>query len=211
MKIIDLSHAISTEMPVYPGTQSPEISQGSTFNVDGFLEQKITMVTHTGTHLDAPAHIIENGRTLDGFPTDYFYGRGICIRTGNITANTIGVKDLVPYESRIKGCDFVLLNTGWSRWWGDERYFEDYPVLSVEAAKWLGRFGLNGVGFDTISADPILAENWPVHNLFLGKDTIIIENLTNLEALPDTPFTFSCLPLKIVKADGSPVRAVAVL
>jgi arylformamidase len=212
MQVIDLSHPIAAEMPVYPGTLSPEISHGSTFNEDGFLEQKITMVTHTGTHLDAPAHIIENGRTLDRFPVDYFCGRGVCIPMGNTESNTIGLNDLVQHEHRIAaGCDFVLLNTGQSRWWGHQRYFEDYPTLSVDAAKWLARFPLKGFGVDAISVDPIFAENWPVHNIFLKKEIILIENLTNLKSLPDAPFIFSCLPLKITNADGSPVRAVAAL
>lgn len=211
MQIIDLSHPISRDMPVYPGTLPPAFSRGSTFNEDGFLEQKITMVTHTGTHLDAPAHIIENAKTLDQFPIDHFYGKGMVIRPGETIANTISEHDLRIHEERIKSCDFVLINTGWSRWWGDNRYFEDYPVLSLKAAHWLSRFKLKGIGIDAISADPFLAENWPVHNAFLKKEIIIIENLTNLESVADTPFFLSCLPLKIVGADGSPVRAVAVL
>ncbi len=107
----------------------------------------------------------------------------------------------------ITGCS--IDDTGWSQYWGTEQYFSDYPVLSLEAADWLSRFGLRGFGLDTISADEADSQDFPVHKAFLRNDMIIIENLTNLEKLPCSRFLFSCFPLNFEDADGSPVRAVA--
>ena len=105
--------------------------------------------------------------------------------------------------------EFILLQTGWSRHWGRKSYFSGYPVLSPEAAEWLSGFGFKGFGMDTMSVDPMDSERLPVHRAFLERETILIENLTNLAAVPCSPFLFSCFPLKLEEADGSPVRAVA--
>lgn len=90
-------------------------------------------------------------------------------------------------------------------------YFSDYHVLSLEAANWLTQFGLKGLGLDTISADEVEARDLAVHKIFLRNDTVIIENLANLGELPCNRFIFSCFPLNFENADGSPVRAVAII
>jgi len=104
-----------------------------------------------------------------------------------------------------------LIHTGWSLYWGTEKYFSNYPVLSLKAADWLSRFELKGFGLDTISADEADSQDFSVHKALLRNDTIIIENLTNLEKLPCSQFVFSCFPLNFEDADGSPVRAVAII
>ena len=111
----------------------------------------------------------------------------------------------------IRNSEFLLLHTGWSRFWGTKNYFAGYPVLSAEAALWLDSFELKGLGLDTISADEADSHDFPNHNILLGSDSIIIENLMNLDVLPGKHFMFSCFPLKIDQADGSPVRAVAII
>jgi kynurenine formamidase len=81
----------------------------------------------------------------------------------------------------------------------------------METAHWLSNFHLKGLGLDTISADSADTQDYPVHKAFLHKEIIIVENLTNLEDLPGEPVMFSCFPLYFTEADGSPVRAVAVI
>jgi kynurenine formamidase len=127
----------------------------------------------------------------------------------NFKAKTIGVEELVPHRDAIKKVEFLLLHTGWSRYWGSERYFNNYPVLSPEAANWLSSFGIKGFGLDTISADTVDSQDYQVHKALLQKNIIIIENLANLADLPCNQFEFSCFPLSFEDADGSPVRAVA--
>lgn len=209
MKLIDLTHVVSSDMPVYPGTEQPVFITGCSVEKDGFLEKIITMYSHTGTHVDAPAHLIENHKTLDLFPIDHFHGPALMLNFESLVSDLIDVTDLEPHSKDIKGVDFLLIHTGWSKYWGSEKYYSGYGVLSLEAAHWLTQFGLKGVGLDTISADPADTNDYRVHKALLQADIIIIENLNNLISLPHSNFYFSCLPIKFKKADGSPVRAVA--
>jgi len=210
-KIIDLTHPISEGMPVYPGTESPVLKPECTIEGIGFAEKKITMFSHTGTHMDAPAHLIKGAKTLDKFYVDHFYGKALLVDLRSLKGNVIGLSELEKYKDEIEDADFVLLYTGWSRYWGKPKYFEDYPVLYIDAAKWLAGFNLKGLGLDTISADKIDTVEYEVHRSFLGNDTVIIENLTNFDLLPGNQFTFSCFPMSFQDADGSPVRAVGIV
>ena len=211
MNIIDLSHPLSPHMPVYPGAEPPLLIDEHTIDDDGFREKKITMYSHTGTHMDAPAHMINGAKTLDQLPIDHFFGTACIVPVDAQENYSIGINALKPHQDVIQHSEFILLNTGWSRFWGSERYFHKYPVLSSKAASWLSNFSLKGIGSDTISPDKIGANDSPIHKLFLRRTIVIIENLTNLDIVPDTHFTFSCFPLKIEQADGSPVRAVAII
>ena len=210
-KIIDLTHPISSGMPVYPGTEPPVLKTECTIEDIGFLEKKITLVSHTGTHMDAPAHLIKDAKTLDKFPIEQFYGRALLLNLTNIEGCTIELQKLEPHKDVIGNVDFLLLHTGWSKYWGSDKYFLDYPVLSMEAAEWLGKFRLKGIGLDTISADKVDTEKFLIHKAFLENDTVIIENLTNLDTLSCNQFTFSCFPMSFEGADGSPVRAAAIV
>jgi kynurenine formamidase len=211
MKLIDLSHTISPEMPVYPGTEPPVFITECTIEDTGFLENKITLYSHTGTHIDAPAHLIKDAKTLNMLPITHFYGNAFLLNLAQTKNRTISIDDLYTHQKTIEAAEFLLIHTGWSRYWGSDKYFSDYPILSLEAADWLCGFGLKGIGFDTISADIEDTQDFPVHKAFLQQDTIIIENLTHLDKLPCDHVIFSCFPLKINEADGSPVRAVAIM
>ncbi len=209
MKIFDLSHTVSPDMPVYPGTEQPIFITGCSIDEIGFLEKKITMYSHTGTHVDAPAHLIKGAKTLDMLPIERFHGPALLLNFENDKSKTINVSSLESHRKEIEKINFLLIHTGWSKYWGEKKYFSDYAVLSIEAANWLSEFQLKGLGIDTISADASETDDYPVHKILLNKDTIIIENLTNLLSLPASTFNFSCFPIKFEEADGSPVRAVA--
>jgi len=209
-QVIDLSHPITQQMPVYPGTQSPKITPVNTLDHDGFLEHSITMVTHTGTHLDVPAHMIPAGRTLDSFGAEVFVDSAVVLDVR--TAGPVVERSFIEAHQRtLKGCRWVLLGTSWSDRWGSPEYFEGYPALSPEAATWLVEQGIVGVGIDAISIDRADSQDFPVHQILLGNDVLVIENLTNLLPLVGQRFVFSAPPLALAGVDGSPVRAVALL
>lgn len=210
MQIVDLTQTISPEMPVYPGTEPPVFTIGCSLEVDGFVEKKLTLFSHTGTHMDAPAHLLPGGKTLDQFPAGQFVGPACCLDFSGHKGAVIEVAELEPYQRQLEQVEFCLFRTGWSRYWGNPQYFVDFPVLSVAAAQWLRRLNLKGIGFDAISADPVESQDLPVHRILLGKGLVLIENLTHLDQLPKQQLLFSCLPLKLAEADGSPVRAVAI-
>ena len=211
MTIVDLTHVIRPRMPVYPGTEPPEFSPSCTISQHGFAENKITFYSHTGTHMDAPAHIIRGGATLDQLPIDRFCGQACVVDVTLAGGRTVDIAALQPAEDLMQNVDFVLLRTGWSDLWHEAGYFEGYPLLTPTAAEWIGAFGLKGLGVDMISVDREGSTRLPIHRIFLGRDILIIENLTNLKALPSGVFSFWCLPLKIEKGEGAPVRAVAMV
>jgi len=214
-KVIDLTQLINSSMTVYPGTVPTAIEKYNTIEKDGFAELKLTFCTHIGTHIDAPCHILENMKSLDQFPVDKFIGKAILIPC--MHEKEISLEYLKPFKEKISKSEFILIFTGWQFKWNTEKYFEDFPVLTEKAAGWLTTFNLKGIGFDAISADKVdfnekdLSVALRNHNILLEKEIIIVENLTNLDKLPDTLFTFQCMPLKVENADGSPVRAIAIL
>jgi arylformamidase len=209
MTIIDLSHHISPAIPVYPGTEPPTFVAANTIERNGFAEMKISMYTHTGTHMDAPSHILRDGKSLDMFDIGHFMGGAVVVNALQISGE-ITVDRLEPYLKQLESADFALIKTGWSHYWGQDRYFEGFPTLSVDAAEWLAGLHLKGVAVDAISIDPIGNAALPAHYALLARDTLIIENLTHLDAIRDEEVYFICLPLRIDGADGSPARAVAV-
>ncbi|MDO0822352.1 cyclase family protein [Desulfosporosinus nitroreducens] len=210
MKVTDLTHIIYSSMPVFPGTEGPLFQKANTIEKDGFQEVKITMYSHTGTHIDAPAHMLQNGLYLDDFEIDKFIGKGVILDFSDSKESSIELDSLRSYEEKIKNAEFIILKTGWSKYWGDEKYYADFPALSEEAAKWLARFKLKGIGIDAISIDNMNTETFPVHKIFLAENILIIENLTNLESIMEEAFILSIMPLKNKAADGSPVRAFCI-
>ncbi len=208
MNVIDLTHTICSSMPVYPGTEPPRIEEATSIAKEGFAEKLLTFYSHTGTHMDAPAHLLSGKATLDSFEPSHFVGPATVGDFRNALGATIGLRDLLPLEKGLERGGFLVLHTGWSRFWGEESYFGSYPVLTQEACRWLTRFPLQGVAMDTISVDPIDSFELENHRILLGAGMVIVENLTNLEALPESGVTLCCLPLKIEKSDGAPVRAV---
>lgn len=210
MKFIDLTQKISTQMPVYPGTEPPEFSYPCTIEENGFTEMEMRIYTHTGTHVDSPAHLFKGKPTLDLLPIEHFVGPAMVIDCSHLTkGEKISPNHLSPILNKLVGVDFVLFYTGWSKKWGQSAYFKDFPALSQEVAQMLSESNLKGVGIDAISVDPVSSQQLSVHKALLSQNIIIIENLTNLDILVNQIFTFSCFPLKIVGVDGSPVRAVA--
>ncbi len=209
--IIDLTQTILPAMPVYPGTQPPSLRQSSSVERDGFAETWLAMGSHTGTHVDAPAHMLPGAPTLDALAAAHFVGRACVVDVSKVAGPEIDVATLSARERIMEGCRFVLLHTAWSRFWGQAHYFSSFPVLSLEAARWLARRHLNGVGFDAISADPVGSQGYPNHLELFRAGLVIVENLRGLEALLGRTFVFSCFPLKFEHADGSPVRAVAIV
>jgi arylformamidase len=209
MKVTDLTHTIHAGMPVFPGTEPPTILRANTLEKDGFAEVKISMYSHTGTHMDAPAHMLENAATLDQFPAEKFIGKAMIIDVTGAPA-FIGMERLAQHSEQIQQVEFVLFQTGWSRLWGQENYFKGFPALTPEAAAWLVHFNLKGIGMDAISLDVIDSTTFEVHKILLGKNLVLIENLTNLDAVESPIFLFSALPMKFEYADGAPLRAVAI-
>ncbi len=208
-KLVDLTHTITGKIPVFPGDDPPELIRHCTFEKDGFLETRLGISSHTGTHIDAPAHMLRGGKSLDKYPLDSFTGRAVVADVSGINSSSISPENLKPVEKHLANVDFVLIRTGWSSLWNKPDYLTGFPSLTSEAASMLSGFNLKGIGTDTISIDSMESENFVIHSIFMKKGILIIENLSNLETLGTDIFSFFCIPLKLEDADGSPVRAFA--
>jgi kynurenine formamidase len=210
MPAVDLTYRMTIDMPVYPGTPPPEIRPIARFQDSGFREQQLTFASHTGTHMDAPSHILDRGATLDELSVNQFFGTGLCIDVGMTIPGPIEWTMLQRFQKELADSDFLLLRTGWGQYWGSLRYFQGYPVLTTSASKRLSEFNLKGVGVDTLSVDTEDTADYPIHHTLLENHILIIENLANLDRLPEGLFgQLYCLPLHIGASDGAPTRVVA--
>lgn len=210
MRIIDLTHTIAEAMPVYPGTEKPTLTAVCTCEKDGFCETKLCMYSHTGTHIDAPAHLFSCGKNLDEFSADQFFGKALVIDcTGFLNGSFIPLSHLKRYGDKVFHADFLLFRFGWDEKWGSSDYFEDYPCISTEVLDFIAKGNYKGIGIDTISLDPISNPELSGHRALLRNNGMInIENLCNLSAFGDELFFFACLPLKFRCSDGAPCRAI---
>lgn len=211
MRVIDLTHTIQEGMPVYPGTEPPSLLPANSYEKDGFRETRLSMFSHTGTHMDPPAHLFAHRTTLDQMPAEQFIGKALVIDCRTLgEGEAITLDQLKPYGGKAVQADFLLFNTGWDKKWGTEAYFGDYPCINDDVLDLILKGSYKGIGFDVIGLDPIADENLTRHKkLFESKEIINIENLKNLEQCGSDLFWFSCFPLKINDSDGSPIRAVA--
>ena len=114
MKVIDLTHTIRERMPVYPGTDAPRFIPANSYEKDGFKETLLQMYTHTGTHMDPPAHLFAGRTTLDQFPAEQFIGKALVIDCRGVGAGGAITRDLVErYGEKAREADFLLFNLGW--------------------------------------------------------------------------------------------------
>jgi arylformamidase len=212
MEIVDLTHLMENNMPAYPGEPSPVFEKKMTHDKDGVQVIRFSMLTHSGTHLDTPAHFFASGKTIDQLSVSAFAGKGVLLNCSSFGQKTeIIASHLKQFEDDLAKAEFALVFTGWDKYWGTETYYQDFPVLSGEAATYLSGFNLKGIALDVPSIDPVASPDYPNHHLLLGKGLLIIENLANLHLLLQCDFTFASFPLKIKNGDGSPVRAVAMI
>jgi kynurenine formamidase len=200
-------------MPVFPGTEPPKLDPANTYEKDGFKETLMTMYTHTGTHIDPPAHLFPGRTTLDAFPVSQFVGKAVVVDCTDVRADgKITMTHIDKVREHADAAEFLILNTGWERYWGRNEYFEDFPVMDEGVADYIKASGKKGVGVDVMSLDPVADEHLTTHRrLFEDSELVVIENLKNLGRVGDGLFTFIALPLKHKDGDGSPTRAIAIL
>jgi len=211
MRVHDLSHPLTSGMPVYPGDPRVTIRPALTAATDGVNVLHLDLGSQAGTHVDAPFHIDDALPRLDQLPLDRFFGPAVVVDLRGLPPRApIGPEALRPH---LRPGTIVLLATGWSAHWGTAGYHA-HPHLTREAAELLVAAGVRTVGIDALSVDPTPSEDFPAHRVLCGAHAVIAENLTGLAALltpqaAGEPIEVSLLPLHLPGADGAPVRAVA--
>lgn len=213
-RIIDLSHPIDLSTPPWPGSPAVEVTSLDRAALSRPAERhcnssRFSMNIHCGTHMDAPFHFLDGGRTIDQIPLEMTFGPATLIRVpAHGRHQHIGADDLRPWAEHLRRTGKAIVQTGWAGRWGQDDFFTDYPDVTTDAAEFLVECGVHLIGVETGSVD------YPpndTHVVLLGNDVIIVECLTNLDQIEGDEFLFSALPLNLAGRDGSPVRAAAVV
>ena len=207
MKLIDLSHPLVHGQAAFPGDPSLLVLPRATVATAHFNTTQVTIGSHHGTHLDAMYHFLEEGKTLDQMPLEWFYGPARVLRVPKPAREQITPEDLRPFEPYLRPEAKVVLATGWHRRFGEADFFTDFPSLTVEAARYVASRRIRLLGMDM----PSPSKQWlEVHHVLLAREVeiVLVEALANLDNVPDE-FTFIGFPLNFLGRDGSPIRAVA--
>lgn len=206
--IIDLTHLLETGMPSYPGDGPPP--QILTRKLAQYAISEIHLGAHYGTHMDAPRHFLPNGKSIAGLNVECFTGPALRLRRDTVDAIALNLNTKEVELIQNLRPHWLVINTGFDRDWGRPEYFQAHPYLSIEFARQLIDLDIKGIGGDFPSMDAADGDkqNFPVHHRLLEHGILILENLTNLQKLPEGLFTLVALPLKI-DTDGAPARVVA--
>jgi kynurenine formamidase len=209
-KIVDLSHTLTANTPVYPGDPVPSFSVATTIENEGYNLFKVILGSQSGSHVDAPYHFSNQGATIDKMDLKYFMGNGLIIDVSyKKNKEEISLEEIIEYEKQIEEADIVLLKTNWYKKAGTNEFY-DHPFLSKEGGEYFLSKGIKTVGIDAINLDNTGGREFPIHDMYSEAGGIIAENLAHLDSVDfDSPFII-CLPLKLAGCDGSPVRAVAI-
>lgn len=224
--VVDLTQVVSPETPMWPGSAPPAFAPESSIANDGSFSRRITFSEHTGTHLDAPAHFVATGATVDQLPARALVLPAVMIdisaRCGDDPRTVLLPEDVLADEERhgpIEPGAAVLLRTGWDR-------FVDQPgrYLGAAGAPALPGYGEEGarllvewravacLGIDTAGIDAGFADDAPVHvGISLPRGVFHLEGLVRLERLPPRGAWVVIGALPLAGGSGSPCRVLALV
>lgn len=198
MKIIDITRPLSGSTVVYPGDTPPRFVQEER---GLYLISDLHMNSHSGTHIDAPVHYLKSGDTIDTIPLSHLIGSCRVLDLSR-TGREIGASAI---KGRTAGASRILLRTSSSESAG---FREDYPSLTLEAAKYITSQGIQCVGIDSFSIEAFVCDG-AVHRELLSHGCIIIE-LLDLSGVPEGDYEMVALPLRLSGLDGSPARVILI-
>jgi arylformamidase len=217
MKIIDLSLPIEEGMMTFPTHWHPvvEITILGRHGVEGRETRKLVLGTHIGTHADAPRHFVPGGSTIDEIPLDVLIGPATVVDFTD--CRPLQQIDMLDLQNKLgeKVPQRLILRTGWSEYFGQMKFYREYPFFSEKAAGWLVEKGVRLIAMDTPSPDnPAHSretlKDSPNHKVLLGAGVVLVEYVANLKALSQSEVDLIVMPLKLRGCDGSPVRCVAI-
>ena len=211
---MDLSRRVDDATQVYPGDPAVRLAPATTIAAAGVNVLEVHMGSHSGTHVDAPYHFVEDGPRIDQMDPKLFVGPAVVMDVrGKGPRGRITVEDLRPYEHRLFEGVVAVVRTGWEERYGTPEYY-DHPFLDRRAAHLILDAGAKTLAIDALNVDETVTEGehpegYPVHHVVLGAGGVISENLANLAAVDFPDPIVSLLPIKLGASDGAPVRAVA--
>ncbi|MGH9330164.1 MAG: cyclase family protein [Vicinamibacterales bacterium] len=204
MSLLDVSLPLDSRLPIWPAnppfdlTPVKRIAEGASSNVS-----RLTLGTHTGTHIDAPRHMIDGAPTLDQLPLEALVGpaRVVAVDTDRAIEARHVSGDTLQESTRI------LFKTRNSTFWGSPQFRTDFVFLTEEAARALVHAGVRLVGIDYLSIEEYKKPGAPAHKALLSAGVVVVEglDLTQAEA---GPYDLICLPISVTGADGAPARVI---
>jgi len=203
-RIIDVTAPLSAELPTFPGDPrfqmefSHRIADGEPYNV-----AKITMGVHSGTHVDAPYHFLADGATVDSLPLEILMGKVLVAQVASRSAIDVPDIEALDLADEIR----VFFKTRMSGQLNNREFQEDFVHLTPAAAARLVQAGIKLVGIDYLSVEKFQSPDFGAHHALLRAGVVIVEGL-DLTAAEPGEYDMTCLPLRIVGADGSPARVV---
>ncbi len=232
-KVIDLTYPFNEATIYWPTAKSFQhdmVDWGMTKAGYWYSSANISASEHGGTHLDAPIHFSQNGWSSDQIPIDRFLGAVFVIDVSEACAKNpdyqLTVEDITNWElknGKLPAESIVLLRTGWGKFWPDKKKYLGndkpgdttnlhFPAFSKGSAEFLVKDRkIKGVGLDTASLDPGTSTDFIAHQVFNGANVYGLENVANLEKLPEKGAMLIALPMKIEKGTGGPARIIALV
>lgn len=205
-ELIDISVQIDDDLPTWPG--SPGFDLHAVQRIEDGAEANVSRLDcgmHTGTHIDAPRHFVQNGASVEKIPLEATVGPAVVVRIPD-SVRTITAKTLDEIAPS-KNMDRILFKTFNSNLWREHGsiFQTEYTALAPDAAKWLIERGVCCVGIDYLSVQHF-NDGPETHQILLNEEVVIIEGL-NLTNVSPGPYHLLCMPLKIADAEAAPARA----
>ncbi|MBI2906096.1 MAG: cyclase family protein [Chloroflexi bacterium] len=205
MKFYDISIPLSPRTPTFPGDTGVSVDPFHRLSWgDGYDSSQLTLSTHSGTHIDPPAHLLPEGATIDQLPLDALMGKAWVAQIASPVS--ISAVDLAA-AGIPAGTERLLLKTRNSDLWERPGFQSDFVHLEPGGATWIANAGIRLVGVDYLTLDRLDAPTPETHLILLQRGIIIVEGL-DLRPVAPGPYTLACLPLRIERGDGAPARAV---
>jgi len=205
-KIIDLTLTYKN------GMKGVSLEDHYTLEKQGWNAKMLHIYSHAGTHLDAPHHFGVKGPFVDEIAVEKFIGKAWLLDLSGIEPKGLmKLADLGTLQGKIQAGDSLVIKTGWSKRLAEDSYRDELPRISEELALWLAAKKIKMLAVEPPSVADVnnLEEVSLIHKILLGAEIVIIEGLTNLDALSSEHFTLIALPLKIENGDGAPARVIA--
>jgi arylformamidase len=204
--IYDVTVPITSSIPVWPGDPAVQLSAKSHLSRDKTHTVRLTSIemgSHTGTHIDAPFHMMDDGERLDQVSLQTLVGKATVFEVAGVPS--VGAAQLERLSW--SGVERVLFKTENSRHWKDGAFYKEFVYLEPDGAEFLVERGVRLVGIDYLSIDRFKSESHPCHFVLLKKHIAILEGL-DLSAVPPGEYTLIALPLNLHGADGAPTRVI---
>ncbi len=197
-------------MPLMDGIEAPRFEELAVVEIDGYAMSRYSFTNHSGTHVDAPAHQIAGGDTLDKIPIERLVTQAVVIDVRDHAPGAVDTEVVAPYLPGLRANDLVLFCSGNAARWGTDGYWHGWCYPDAEATAALIECKISGVGFDGPSADPVESQTYELHRRWLSAGRVILENLASLDQLPPR-CQLVVAPLKVRNANGAPARVLALV